>query len=91
MSKLILVRHGQSQWNLENRFTGWADVPLTDAGRQEAQKAAERIQDRMLAAGFLIGVGGTYGNVLRVQPPLVISDEALDCAVVALDRAFCAA
>jgi 4-aminobutyrate aminotransferase-like enzyme len=53
-----------------------------------APDAAERIQDRMLEAGFLIGVGGTYGNVLRVQPPLVISDEALDCAVTALERAF---
>jgi 4-aminobutyrate aminotransferase len=56
-----------------------------------APDAAERIQDRMLEAGFLIGVGGTYGNVLRVQPPLVISDEALDCAVIALDRALSAA
>ena len=55
-----------------------------------APEAAERIQDRMLEAGFLIGVGGTYGNVLRVQPPLVISDEALDCAVAALDRALTA-
>jgi 4-aminobutyrate aminotransferase-like enzyme len=40
----------------------------------------------MLEAGFLLGVGGTYGNVLRVQPPLVISEEALDRAVEALDR-----
>ncbi|MBI3312010.1 MAG: 2,3-bisphosphoglycerate-dependent phosphoglycerate mutase [Candidatus Omnitrophica bacterium] len=44
MSKLVLVRHGQSQWNLENRFTGWVDVGLTDAGREEARKAGERIQ-----------------------------------------------
>ena len=51
-------------------------------------EAAERIQDRMLEAGFLIGVGGTYGNVLRVQPPLVIGEEALDRAVEALDRAM---
>ena len=51
-------------------------------------EAAERIQDRMLEAGFLIGVGGTYGNVLRVQPPLVIGEEALDQAVEALDRAM---
>jgi len=33
MAKLVLVRHGQSLWNLENRFTGWVDVPLTDKGR----------------------------------------------------------
>ena len=34
--KLVLVRHGQSTWNLENRFTGWTDVDLTELGRQEA-------------------------------------------------------
>ena len=34
--KLILLRHGESQWNLENRFTGWKDVPLTSNGIQEA-------------------------------------------------------
>ncbi|MEZ4671805.1 MAG: 2,3-diphosphoglycerate-dependent phosphoglycerate mutase [Anaerolineae bacterium] len=42
---LILVRHGQSQWNLENRFTGWVDIPLTDAGREEARKAGELLRD----------------------------------------------
>ena len=36
MPTLALVRHGQSLWNLENRFTGWVDVPLTDKGRDEA-------------------------------------------------------
>ena len=41
MSKLILLRHGQSQWNLENRFTGWEDVLLTEKGIQEAQLAGE--------------------------------------------------
>lgn len=44
MSKLILVRHGQSQWNLENRFTGWVDVDLTEEGRQEALRAGEMMQ-----------------------------------------------
>ena len=42
MHKLVLLRHGQSQWNLENRFTGWHDVDLTDQGREEA-KAAGRV------------------------------------------------
>jgi 2,3-bisphosphoglycerate-dependent phosphoglycerate mutase len=41
---LCLLRHGQSQWNLENRFTGWMDIPLTDAGREEARQAAERLK-----------------------------------------------
>ncbi|MFC0269128.1 2,3-diphosphoglycerate-dependent phosphoglycerate mutase [Kushneria aurantia] len=37
--QLVLLRHGQSQWNLENRFTGWVDVDLTDTGRDEARRA----------------------------------------------------
>ena len=41
MSRLILLRHGQSQWNLENRFTGWTDVSLTEKGIREAQLAGE--------------------------------------------------
>ena len=41
--KLILLRHGESQWNLENRFTGWKDVPLTQSGIIEAQYAAEKL------------------------------------------------
>ncbi|HEX2907177.1 MAG TPA: 2,3-bisphosphoglycerate-dependent phosphoglycerate mutase [Phototrophicaceae bacterium] len=42
---LILVRHGQSQWNLENRFTGWVDIPLTPLGEQEAHQAGELLKD----------------------------------------------
>lgn len=44
MGTLILIRHGQSQWNLEDRFTGWVDVPLTDAGRDEARRGAAFIR-----------------------------------------------
>ena len=43
MSQLILIRHGQSTWNAENRFTGWVDCPLSDNGRAEARKAGERL------------------------------------------------
>ncbi|MDV2114776.1 histidine phosphatase family protein, partial [Alcaligenes faecalis] len=39
MYKLVLMRHGESQWNLENRFTGWTDVDLTETGRQQAKQA----------------------------------------------------
>ena len=46
MSTLILIRHGQSQWNAENLFTGWVDTPLSDVGRQEAQRAGERLAAR---------------------------------------------
>ena len=45
MSKLILLRHGQSQWNLENRFTGWVDVDLTAEGEAQAQRGGELIKE----------------------------------------------
>jgi len=45
MPKLILLRHGESQWNLENRFTGWVDVPLSPKGEQEARRAGELLKD----------------------------------------------
>ncbi len=48
MSYLILVRHGQSVWNLEKKFTGWVDVDLTDNGKSEAKKAGELINKNNL-------------------------------------------
>ena len=45
MTKLVLLRHGQSQWNLENRFTGWKDVDLTDQGRSEARAAGQLMKE----------------------------------------------
>ena len=44
MARLILLRHGESQWNLENRFTGWVDVPLSPRGIQEAKNAGEKLR-----------------------------------------------
>lgn len=43
MSKLVLIRHGESQWNLENRFTGWVDVPLSPKGMEEAKAAGKKL------------------------------------------------
>lgn len=43
-TRLVLLRHGQSQWNLENKFTGWKNVPLTEKGELEAKKAGELIK-----------------------------------------------
>ncbi len=45
MSVLVLVRHGESQWNLENRFTGWVDVPLSPKGTEEACAAGQRLKN----------------------------------------------
>ncbi len=46
MIKLVLVRHGQSIWNLENRFTGWTDVPLSDQGIKEAKEAGMVLKEK---------------------------------------------
>ena len=59
MHKLVLIRHGESTWNLENRFTGWTDVPLTATGVQQAREAG-----RLLAAeGFEFDLA--YTSVLK--------------------------
>ena len=44
MKHVVLIRHGESQWNLENRFTGWVDVPLSPRGEQEAREAGEKLR-----------------------------------------------
>ena len=46
MIKLVLVRHGQSQWNLENKFTGWTDVELTEKGIEEAIEAGRVLKEK---------------------------------------------
>jgi 2,3-bisphosphoglycerate-dependent phosphoglycerate mutase len=70
MPTLVLVRHGQSLWNLENRFTGWVDVPLTEKGASEARKAGE------LLKGFRFDVA--YTSVLsRAQETLRLILEGL--------------
>ena len=68
MSKLILIRHGQSLWNAENKFTGWVDVDLTDQGILEAKKAAELLkaldinsQGSLYPAGCQDEPGGAAG------------------------------
>ena len=48
MADLILLRHGQSQWNLENRFTGWIDVPLSERGVAEARAAGAKLRGRRI-------------------------------------------
>lgn len=45
MKKLVLLRHGESQWNRENRFTGWVDIDLSDKGREEAKTAGQLLKD----------------------------------------------
>ncbi|MDO4909499.1 MAG: phosphoglyceromutase [Corynebacterium sp.] len=70
--KLILLRHGFSQWNASNQFTGWVDVDLTDKGREEAKRGGELIRE----AGILPDV--LYTSLLR---------RAINTANIALDTA----
>lgn len=51
MKKLVLLRHGQSQWNKENRFTGWADVPLSPVGTEEATQAGKALRENNIRFG----------------------------------------
>ena len=69
MAKLALVRHGQSLWNLENRFTGWVDVPLTDLGREEAKRAGSKLGRMVLHVAYTSGL-------LRAQETLQIIMQA---------------
>jgi 2,3-bisphosphoglycerate-dependent phosphoglycerate mutase len=71
MYKLVLVRHGQSAWNLENRFTGWTDVGLTDLGKAEAHEAGKLLRE----GGYVFEVA--YTSVLRraVQTLWAILEE----------------
>ena len=73
MYKLVLMRHGESQWNLENRFTGWADVDLTEKGREEARQAGELLKTE----GFTFDLA--YTSVLkRAIRTLWIGLDAMD-------------
>jgi len=59
MKKLVLLRHGESTWNKENRFTGWTDVDLSDKGREEAAAAGRLLRDE----GFIFDIA--YTSVLK--------------------------
>ncbi|MGB2867548.1 MAG: 2,3-bisphosphoglycerate-dependent phosphoglycerate mutase [Bacteroidota bacterium] len=52
MPNLLLLRHGESQWNLENRFTGWVDIPLSPKGEEEARSAGEKLKQYRFHKGF---------------------------------------
>jgi 2,3-bisphosphoglycerate-dependent phosphoglycerate mutase len=83
MHKLVLVRHGQSQWNLDNRFTGWVDVPLSELGMKEAKDAGKLIKE----AGLSFDVA--YTSVLkRAIKTLWIALEELDLMWIPVHRSW---
>ncbi len=83
MPNLVLIRHGQSQWNLENRFTGWKDVDLTEAGKQEAQAAGVLLKKE----GFQFDVA--YTSVLKraIRTLWIVLDE-LDLMWIPVNRSW---
>ena len=72
MSKLILLRHGQSQWNLENRFTGWKDIKLSEKGISEAKESGRLIKEKKIPIDIV------YSSGLK---------RAIDTAIIAMKEA----
>ncbi|NJL24539.1 MAG: 2,3-diphosphoglycerate-dependent phosphoglycerate mutase [Calothrix sp. SM1_5_4] len=73
MHRLVLIRHGESQWNKENRFTGWVDIDLSEKGRKEAERAGQLLR----AEGFAFDTA--YTSVLkRAIRTLWIALEEMD-------------
>ena len=79
MGTLVLIRHGQSQWNLENRFTGWVDVPLSPKGESEAKEAGR------LLKGMKFDVAYT-SNLQRAQKTLTAILEATGQAGIPIHK-----
>lgn len=84
MPTLVLVRHGQSQWNLENRFTGWVDVPLSPQGEEEAARAGGLLATYHFDLAFTSALQRAQ-NTLRIMLRVmgneelpVIANEALN-------------
>jgi 2,3-bisphosphoglycerate-dependent phosphoglycerate mutase len=81
MHKLVLLRHGESVWNRENRFTGWTDVDLSERGRQEAQEAGRLLKE----GGYLFDIAFT--SVLkRAIRTLWYSLDALDLMWIPVEK-----
>jgi 2,3-bisphosphoglycerate-dependent phosphoglycerate mutase len=83
MSKLVLVRHGQSLWNLENRFTGWVDVPLTAVGEDEARRAGEKLRGIHFDVAYTSALSRAQNTLRLILESMeisipVIRDQALN-------------
>ncbi len=83
MPKLILVRHGQSLWNLEDRFTGWVDVPLTAKGREEATAAGLKLAEYSIDVAYTSNLARAQNTLALILESMgkqlpIIKDEALN-------------
>ena len=83
MASLVLIRHGQSLWNLENRFTGWVDVPLTAQGESEARAAGEKLRGMPFDVAYTSALTRAQRTLQIVMESMgvalpVIRDQALN-------------
>ncbi len=83
MPTLVLVRHGQSLWNLQNRFTGWVDVPLTEHGIGEARAAGEKLKGMQFDVAYTSALTRAQHTLQLIQEAMgtqipVIRDQALN-------------
>tara|TARA_R110002096_G_scaffold173985_5_gene349538 strand:- start:330 stop:1055 length:726 start_codon:yes stop_codon:yes gene_type:complete len=83
MSRLVLVRHGQSEWNLQNRFTGWVDVNLTAEGESQARRAGELLK----AEGFA-PVRAHTSMLTRAIRTLWLALETMDRVWIPVDKTW---
>jgi 2,3-bisphosphoglycerate-dependent phosphoglycerate mutase len=83
MSTIVLLRHGQSEWNDENRFTGWADVDLSEQGVAEAHRAA----DQLLAEGLTFDLAFTSVLKRAIRTLWIVLDE-MDLLWIPVVRAW---
>src|SRR5580693_4349632 len=83
MKKLVLIRHGESEWNKENRFTGWTDVDLSEKGRQEAQDGGRVLK----ASGYEFDIA--YTSVLKraIRTLWIVLDE-MDLMWIPVERSW---
>lgn len=83
MYKLVLLRHGESQWNMENRFTGWADVDLTEKGKEEAKAAGELLKKE----GFTFDKAFTSFQKRAIRTLWITLDE-MDLMWIPVERSW---
>jgi len=83
MIKLVLLRHGESTWNKENRFTGWTDVDLSEKGKQEAKKGGELFN----AEGYTFDIAFTSVLKRAIRTLWIVLDE-LDLMWIPVERSW---
>ncbi len=83
MYKIVLIRHGESQWNKENRFTGWHDVDLSDKGREEARKGGQALKKE----GYVFDVAFTSVLKRAIRTLWTVLDE-MDLMWIPVERTW---